>query len=151
MSSSYRNYSKAKNYGRIGVESEVEGASPHRLVQMLMDGALARLATVRGAIERNDMAVKCSQIGLVVDIVQSLQASLDHEKGGDVAVQLEQLYDYIIRRLLLAHRHNDIEGVEEVRQLLSEIKAGWDAIAPAATSPGQAEEASPVRLKAITA
>jgi flagellar protein FliS len=119
-----------EGYGRGAVESEVNYASPYRIIQMLMEGALSKLATAKGCISRNDIAEKSRQITWGMNIIQGLRTSLDAEKGGDVASNLDALYEYMGRRLLEANMNNDIAILDEVMALLQEIKAGWDDIPP---------------------
>ncbi len=129
-----------RQYRSIGLESEVSSASPVRLVQMLMEGALTRLAGARVAMERGQIGVKGEQIGKAIDIVEGLRLSLDHEQGGELAANLEGLYDYMVRRLVEANLRNDPAILDEIARLLGEIKRGWDALAsspsPAASSGG---------------
>jgi flagellar protein FliS len=117
-------------YGRSAVESEVNYASPHRIIQMLMEGALSKVAAAKGAIERGDIAEKSKQITWGMNIIQGLKLSLDPEKGGDIATNLDSLYEYMNRRLLEANMNNDIAILDEVNGLLMEVKAGWDVIPP---------------------
>ena len=117
-----------EGYGRSAIESEVNYASPYRIIQMLMEGALARLATAKGCIARNETAEKGRQIAWCIRIIEGLRASLDSEQGGEVAGNLDALYDYINRRLLNANINNDIEIIDEVTHLIEEIKEGWDGI-----------------------
>jgi flagellar protein FliS len=115
-------------YGRGAVESEVDYASPHRIIQMLMEGALSKIATAKGCIERNDVAEKGRQITWAMNIIGGLRSSLDAEKGGEIAANLESLYEYMGRRLLDANMNNDVVALDEVSALLIEIKDGWDNI-----------------------
>jgi flagellar protein FliS len=115
-------------YGRSAVESEVDYASPHRIIQMLMEGALSKIATAKGCIERNDVAEKGRQITWAMNIIGGLRSSLDAEKGGEIAANLESLYEYMGRRLLEANMNNDAVALDEVSALLLEIKDGWDNI-----------------------
>lgn len=117
-------------YGRGAVASEVDYASPHRIIQMLMEGALAKIATAKGCIERNDVAEKGRQITWAMNIIGGLRSSLDSEKGGDIAANLESLYEYMGRRLLEANMNNDTVILDEISALLLEIKEGWDNIPP---------------------
>ncbi len=119
-----------EGYGRGAIESEVNYASPYRIIQMLMEGALARVATAKGCIARNEIAEKGHQIAWCIRIVEGLKTSLDAEKGGEIAENLDSLYDYITRRLLEANVSNDVAILDEVTKLLEEIKAGWDGIPP---------------------
>lgn len=117
-----------EGYGRGAVESEVNFASPHRIIQMLMEGALSKIATAKGCIARNDIAEKSRQITWGMNIIQGLRTSLDAQKGGEVAANLDSLYEYMGRRLLEANVSNDVAILDEVSSLLMEVKAGWDNI-----------------------
>lgn len=115
-------------YRRTGVHSQIMDASPHRLVQMLLEGAVGRLAAARGCMERGDHAGKGHAIGEVIGILGGLRDSLDPEKGGEVARNLEALYEYMSKRLVEANLANDLSMLDEVSSLLGEIKSGWDQI-----------------------
>ncbi|AFI85177.1 flagellar export chaperone FliS [Methylophaga nitratireducenticrescens] len=117
-----------EGYGRGAVESEVNFASPYRIIQMLMEGALSKIATAKGCIARNDIAEKSRQITWGMNIIQGLRTSLDAQKGGEVAANLDALYEYMGRRLLEANVSNDVAILDEVSSLLMEVKAGWDNI-----------------------
>lgn len=118
----------AKQYGSVGLVSGVEDSSPHRLIQMLMDGALTRMAMAIGHMQRGDVAAKGESISTAISIIGGLQGSLDLEKGGQIAADLERLYDYISRRLVQANLENDLAPLEEARGLLNQVKEGWDEI-----------------------
>lgn len=120
-----------KQYQAVNTRAQVAEASPHRLIQMLMEGGLTRLAQARGAMERGDVALKGELIGKTVAIVGGLRESLDNQAGGEVAENLDRLYEYMIARLSEANRSNDIDALAEVSTLLREIKSAWDAITPA--------------------
>lgn len=119
-----------KQYRQLGIESEVNNASPHRLIQLLFDGALARLAAALGAIERGEIASKGELLGKAISIVGGLRDSLDMEVGGDIAENLDKLYEYMNLRLLDASATNQAEKVIEVIQLLKTLKSAWDEIDP---------------------
>ncbi len=118
----------AKQYQTVNATSEALESDPHRLIQLLLEAALTRMSQAKGAIERNDMAVKASLLGRVTDILQTLQLSLNHDAGGQLSSDLERLYDYMIRRLFEATLHNDVKMIDEVMGLLLNVKSGWDAI-----------------------
>ena len=122
-------YQAAKSYSSLKVHSGVADASPHRLIQMLFEGALERIAQAKGALLQNQIARKGELIGKAVNIVGGLQGSLNDKEGGQLAANLDDLYDYVIRRLTEANFHNDPERLDECGRLLSEIKTAWDAIA----------------------
>jgi flagellar protein FliS len=122
-------YQAAQHYSSIKVQSNVADASPHRLIQMLFEGALERIAQAKGAMLQNQIARKGELIGKASAIVGGLQGSLNDKEGGELAANLDGLYDYIIRRLAKANYDNDSEILDECGRLLGELKTAWDAIA----------------------
>lgn len=117
-------------YSNTHAHSAIADASPHKLIALLLTGAIDRVSQARGAIERRDIAKRGELIGKAISIIGNLQAYLDLEQGGEVARNLDALYDYMQRRLVIASRDNDPVVLEEVAKLLGEIKAGWEGIAP---------------------
>ena len=124
------NAAALKQYQQTSVHSGVMDASPHRLIQMLLDGALARILSAKGSIRQNNIVKKGEQIGSAISIVEGLKASLDFNQSGDISNNLDALYEYITRLLLQANIKNDADLLDEAGKLLSEIKMGWDAIDP---------------------
>ena len=123
-------------YQSIGAGSAVEEASRERLVQMLLDGALARIATAKGHLQRGDAAAKGEQIGKAISIIEGLKASLNPE-AGDLARNLGDLYGYMGGRLLTANVDDDAKVLDEVADLLHEIKAAWDVLAAQTAAGGE--------------
>lgn len=124
--------SALNSYKDYGTNSEIEYADPHRLIQMLFEGALKRIAFAKGAMQRKQIAEKGKFISQTIEIVGGLRASLDTENGGDIAANLESLYEYINRQLVSANLKNSEEILDEVSGLLLDVKTAWDAInAPA--------------------
>ncbi|AMO68905.1 flagellar protein FliS [gamma proteobacterium BDW918] len=115
-------------YASVGAQSSVAAASPHRLIQLLMDGALDRLAVAKGHMQRKDVQRKIVTIDRIMSIVDGLRMSLDHSVNTEMSENLENLYDYMNRRLLLANINNDEGALDEVASLLKELKEAWDAI-----------------------
>lgn len=115
-----------QQYTNTNVQTAVESATPHRLVQMLYEGALDRIAQAKGAMMRKDFEAKARLTNRVIDILSSLRAGLDLEKGGDVASNLEALYGFMIEHVYKASRHNSPDMLEETAEILRTIKAGWD-------------------------
>lgn len=109
-------------------EAEVMNATPHRLIQILMEVLQGRLAATKGAIERGDGLTKTQSATRAQAIITELRTSLDFEQGKDVVITLNNLYDYMGRRLMQAISANDPAMVEEVINLLKPVKEGWDAI-----------------------
>lgn len=118
----------ARAYADIGRHASVEAASPHRLIQMLFDGALDRIANAQGHISRGDIAAKGHDIGRAIGIVEGLRMSLDRSFDHPLTANLDQLYDYICRCLLRANLESSPALLTESGNLLRELKTGWDAI-----------------------
>lgn len=126
-------YAKSSNlaaYQSAATHGGVAASDPHRLIVMLLDGAVERIATARGCMQRNETAEKARLINRAVSIIGELRNSLDLRNGGQIAANLAELYDYMCRRLLLATAGNKVEMLDEVSSLLHEIRGAWIAIAP---------------------
>ena len=117
-----------RQYRQAGHLAEAAIADPHRLIQMLFEGALERIAVARGAMVNGSIRVKGEQLGKAIAIIEALRAMLDHQQGGDLAANLDALYEYMNRRLLAGNLRNDPEALSEVIKLLREIKSGWDGV-----------------------
>lgn len=132
-------YSSARNapgqYSNMAVQTGIESASPHRLIQMLMEGALEKLARAKGFMQRNEIRAKGQQIGWAISIIEGLKASLNKAEGGEIAQNLEDLYIYMEQRLIVASRENDPAILDEVIALMRQIKEGWDGIADKINQP----------------
>jgi len=115
-------------YKAVGVQSGMTDATPHQMITMLLDGALDRIASAKGAIARNEVARKGELLGSAIAIIDGMRASLDYNGGGEIAANLGSLYDYIERRLLEANTSADVTILDEVGGLLKEIKSGWNSI-----------------------
>ncbi len=115
-------------YKDIGVQTGVESASAHKLILMLMDGALEKISTARGHMQRGELAPKGENIGWAISIIGGLRDSLNVEAGGGLATNLDNLYEYMSRRLVEANRDNDSQALQEVMGLLSQIRGGWSGI-----------------------
>ena len=118
----------ARAYADIGRHASVEAASPHRLIQMLFDGALERIANAQGHISRGDIVRKGHDIGRAIAIVEGLRMSLDRSVDHPLTANLDQLYDYISRNLLRANLESNAALLAESASLLRELKTAWDAI-----------------------
>ena len=121
-----------RQYQKVNSHAQVSEASPHRLVQMLMEGGLDRMAQAKGALSRGDIAQKGLMLGKAIEIISGLRDGLEPEKAEDPASvqQLDALYDYMSNRLVEANQVNDADMIDEVARLLITVKSGWDAIAP---------------------
>ena len=128
--SAYARNSKLAAYQSVSVHGGVASADPHRLVLMLMDGALERLTMAQGCIERGQIGKKAALLHQCTGIIAELRGSLDLQKGGPLAQNLSDLYDYMLRQMLQANLHSNTALIKEVISLLSEIRGAWVAIAP---------------------
>jgi flagellar secretion chaperone FliS len=119
----------AKQYADVHTTSRLAEDSPHRLIQLLMEGLLVRINSAKGAISHGDMETKSLFISKSIGIIGGLNEALDLEKGGELAVNLRHLYEYMNVRLLQASQENSLEKLDEVAGLMRDIKEAWDAIA----------------------
>jgi len=123
-----RNAAAMNQYKQVNVQASVENADPHTLIQMLFDGAIERLNMAKMHIKQNNIAMKGESISRAISIVDGLRSSLDMKKGGELAENLEALYDYMQRQLLKANLENNTKLIDEVLSLMGEIREGWMAI-----------------------
>lgn len=119
------NHRAMAEYQQVDLPAQVHDADPHTLVQLMLDGAVARIAAAQGALEAEDTPLKCELIGKAIGLVEGLRVSLDLERGGDLAASLEALYRYMVRRLLEANLRSDAAALSEVASLLREVQTGW--------------------------
>jgi flagellar protein FliS len=124
----YPNQSALGSYRANGATLAAEHADPHRLIDMLMERALSRLATARGHMQRQDSHGRGEHISGAMAIITGLQSFLDHGQGGALAGNLDALYDYMGRRLVQANMRNELGPLEEVIGLLKEIRGAWQDI-----------------------
>ncbi|MFT7774915.1 flagellar export chaperone FliS [Roseateles sp.] len=130
----------ANTYSKVGLETDVLGANPHRLVALLFDGANDAMGLAIQAIRNRDVELKTRSLQRAVRIFdEGLRAALD-PKGGQVATDLRDLYAYICVRLTQANLRSDVAAIEECRQLLAPVREAWQGIA---ASPAAAPVASP--------
>lgn len=115
-------------YKKVSVNAQLASASPHRIIQMLYAGAIERLIQGKAAMEQGNIAMKCERLSKALDIIMSLRDCLSMEDGGDVANNLDSLYDYMIRQVSTANAENQPELIDEVITMLREIKSAWDRI-----------------------
>jgi flagellar protein FliS len=112
-------YSSGSTATQAAVANRVE------LIQMLFDGLIDSLSAARGHIERQSIEDKSKALTRASRIVVGLQAALDLDKGGELAANLNELYSYIVRRLLHVNVHNDLEALKEVHSLVTEVREAW--------------------------
>ncbi len=122
------NMTAMNQYKTVDIRSSVESASPHQLITMLLDGALAALASAKGEIARKNIEARATQLNKANSIVMALKDYLDLDRGGEIAENLFFLYDYIIRGIIEANRDQNPDKLQELIGLLLELKQGWAAM-----------------------
>jgi flagellar protein FliS len=119
---------KLAAYSSASTHGGVAAADPHKLIVMLMDGAVERIRAAQVCIERGDIAEKARLIHRAIAIIGELRGSLDLSAGGQLAAHLSELYDYMCRRLLKGTVENSVPLLDEVGNLLLEIRGAWVSI-----------------------
>lgn len=121
---------RAAAYAKVGVETGVGSADPHKLIMMLYDGAMLQVRTAGVAMDNKDIPAKGQAISKAIEIIiNGLKVSLDSNTGGELAGRLAALYDYMSDRLLYANRHNSQPALDEVSGLLTTLREAWASIA----------------------
>ncbi|WP_163131745.1 flagellar export chaperone FliS [Agarivorans sp. Alg241-V36] len=115
-------------YRQVGIKDQIATADPHQITQLLMQTALENLSVAKGCIERNDISSKAKPIAKATSIITSLRDTLDHEKGGEIATNLQDLYNFMLERLSEASINNDATIIAEVMEVFLPIKSAWDQI-----------------------
>jgi flagellar protein FliS len=147
----YARNSKLAAYQSVSVHGGVANADPHAMVQMLMDAATQRMATARGCIERGERTRQASLLHSCVMIIVELRGSLNTTEGGALAQNLSDLYEYMIRQLMLANAASDVSYVVEVSRLLEEVRSAWIAIGPEVRKAARVPTPAPMNAAASAA
>ena len=143
--------SALNSYRKVGVETGVASASPQRLILMLYEGAIAAVAAAQQHLRLKNIAAKGEAISKAISIIDGgLKASLDLNVGGELALNLSQLYVYMGHRLLHANIKNDPAALEEVRQLLQQLMSAWESLAASTAATAAQPSAAPQPHRAAT-
>ena len=123
------------HYRSVGAYGAAAAEDRTQLIMRMLEGAQDRIATARGHMRRQEAGRKGEAIGKAIGLIDGLRASLDVQRGGEIASNLDALYDYMNRRLVEANVSNRPELLDEVNELLGEIRAAWAQISakPAAS------------------
>ncbi len=122
---------KLAAYNTVAIHGGVASSDPHAMVMMLLDAAAERMSAACGCIEHKKLVRKSKLLHSCVAIIAELRGSLNLAQGGSLAQNLDGLYEYMIRQLMLGNLHSDVSKIKEVLGLLSEIRSAWAAIGPA--------------------
>ena len=124
-----RSSTSASAYRQVSVQTSVDHATPHNLVEMLFDGLLVAVGSARAALQRGDIKYKCTQIVIAVRILEEgLKSALNLEQGGELAANLDRLYGYCVLRLTQANARNDDDALAEVARLIEPQARSWKQI-----------------------
>jgi flagellar protein FliS len=115
-------------YNKVNTQTGVENADAHRLIQMLIDGAIEKINRAKYFMKQNKISEKGQQISWAISIISGLQASLNMEQGGELAERLNSLYDFCCHHLVQANIENSVEKLDDVLKVMNNIKEGWDGI-----------------------
>ncbi|EKT58587.1 flagellar export chaperone FliS [Providencia sneebia] len=116
-------------YNKINLESQINDATPYQLISLLYKEALSAIKRAEIFMQQNNIIEKCTSISKAIDILDTgLKQALNHEAGGEIANNLEILYDYMILRLFNANIENNIDYLQEVYKLLLNISNTWKQI-----------------------
>lgn len=134
-------HNAARAYARVGLQTGAMAASPHKLIAMLLEGAMLAILTARQHMAAGNIAEKGAAINQAISIIDSgLRGALNLKDGGEIAQNLNKLYNYMTQRLSTAHVENDPIKLQEVYKLLADLKTTWDAIDPQAAKRSAALE-----------
>lgn len=139
-----------KAYKAVGIKDDLAVADPHRVIQLLMQGALENMAKAKGCIERKDFAGKSESISKAINIISALQGCLDMS-AGQISDNLFALYDFMLDRLITASGEKSIEMLNEVMEILLTIKGAWDQIPVAEREKGYQLQAQKHQQQAVGA
>lgn len=109
--------------------NEISDASPVRAVAILYDRAIEALNQAIRGIEKRDVNHRWKNNRKATDILISLNNCLDHDKGGEIAVNLARLYDFMIMRLMRVDVNNDVQAARDVIGLLEPLRKSWHELA----------------------
>jgi flagellar secretion chaperone FliS len=115
-------------YTKVGNETSVAAADSHRLIELLYEGALSRIAQAKGALQQGRIDIRGAKISHAINIVLGLKDALNPAQGRELAGNLDALYDYIQRLLMSAHREGSSAKLDEATKLLTELATAWAEI-----------------------
>ncbi len=113
-------------YQETNTEAQAATADPHKLVVMLIDGLLDEIDRVEGHIQGRRYEHKGRSVSKCLDILAGLDAALDIEQGGDVAVNLHNLYEYCANTIYQVSISNDLEQLSSVKNVMTNLREGWE-------------------------
>ena len=104
---------------------DINTSNPLKIVLMLYDGAITFLNKAVDYLEKNDIPNKNVYANNAREIIEELNNSLNMDAGGELASNLRRLYFFMNRHLMKANWDNDVKGIREVIQMLTNLREGW--------------------------
>lgn len=119
-----------KSYQSIEIETEVVSASPHRLIQILLEKGIQQINLARMHMQNNNIPNKCESISKAMDIINYLKITLnkDDPQANELSKHLDVVYQYADRMLLMANLKNDEKFLDEALKKMMEVKSAWDSM-----------------------
>ena len=117
-----------QQYKKVEAQTSAEFTTPHRLIQMLLAGAIEKVQLAKEHMQQGETVLKGNQISWAISIIDGLRMSLDKDSNNEISENLDALYEYMGRRLLEANMNDSVDTVDEVVGLLMEIKSAWDSV-----------------------
>jgi len=125
-----------KAYKKVNVDSALLASDPHQVILMMFDGALSAIAEAKGAIERKDMELKSKSLTKAINIFTALQDSLDVESQPEISQHFSGLYSYCISQLIELSISQNIDGLDEIINLVKPIQEAWSQMPEEAKQEG---------------
>lgn len=138
-------------YAQNKAQGDVSTANPHRLIQMLFEGAIEKILKAKLYMAEKKIAEKGEYISWAISIIDGLRMSLDQEAGGEIAKNLDALYDYMGLQLVKANAENNPEYLDEVVALIKNVKSAWDDIPTQYQNAGTHGDNSHLNITSTTA
>ncbi len=119
-------------YAQVSLESQVAGATPHQLITLLLDGAISAMVRAKIYFETGNIAKRGEMISRAINIIDNgLRSALNHEVGGQVTEEMESLYEYVSRSLLLLNLEKKPEELPHLIEIMTNLSTTWKEIEPA--------------------
>ena len=115
-------------YRQTNAAGSVDGADRHQLIAMLFDALIERLNVARGQIQYKNVVGKGESFSRAIAMVHELRQGLDHSVAPELTARLDALYDYIVRRLLVAQLNDDVAVVDECIALITPVREAWAGV-----------------------
>ena len=134
-----------RNSIRAYCKTTVITADPGKLVIMCYEGAIEQLKIAKIKYQEKNYEAKFKALTKATNLIDELLYSLDFEKGGDISRHLQAIYNYMTLRILRADINRDIDGIDEVIGLLTELLSAWKEIIAGQT--GQSRKMQPESIE----